>query len=339
MKLTINDIINDISQKMYDFGNKIALDESKDLIPKKGIALGFEINLSKNVNASVQPILLNTGSLGYKISLNRGLIYNLYILASALLSKSSVMPDLGENEIEFAEGTISLDEIEWGNDLDAQIEELSNENVRLCKLSNERHKALHHIIWGAFLFAYFHEIGHARRAHANWYYKITQDALAEDRDTYFLKAISSQALELSADAHASLVLAGIIIGSKDKIELARYYGFGVGLLLETFDTVFTPLSDYNDSSHPHPGVRFMYTSSGFAGRALKYGINLSPEVQKSFEKGFTEAAFACMSINSEIAISELIKSPEKVSEINSKLGEILDELDRISLEYIPKWLW
>ena len=336
---TINDAINELTQNMSDFGQGLAINLSKEIMKFNGSAFDFKFNMNKEVNASVTPVMLKTGSLGYAISMNRGLVFNIYILASALLSKSDVMPDLGENEIEFAEGKVNLTEIEWGNDLDLQINELTNENIILYRLSHQRSIALHNIVWGAFLFAYFHELGHAQRTHCSWYYSICQDALREDRDTNFLKSISSQALELSADAHASLEIAKFINNFKQKEELVRFYGFGIGLLFETFDTVFTPLKNYEESSHPHPGIRFLYTSRGFAGRALKYGVNLPDDVQKSFEKGFIEAANACMLIDAETAISDIASSKTNLDKTYSKMESILDELDRISVEYIPKWSW
>lgn len=337
--MRIKDSINELTQNMSDFGQKLAIQQSKEILKLNGSAYDFKFNLDKRVNATVTPVMLKTGSLGYAISLNIGLVYNIYVLASALLSKSSVMPDLGENEIEFAEGNVSLDKIEWGNDLDIQIEELTNENIRLFSLSHQRYNALHNIVWGAFLFAYFHELGHARRAHCSWYYSVCQDSLREDRNTHFIQPISSQALELSADAHASLEIAKIINGSENKERLARLYGFGIALLFETFDTVFSPLKNYEKTNHPHPGLRFLYTAGGFTGRALKYGINLPNKVQEAFEKGFTEAAFACTLIDGETAVKDIITSEERFNKTKNKMETILDELDRMSVEYIPKWAW
>lgn len=335
----IKDEISDLAQKMFNFGNSHATELSKSLVREKGIALAFDINMNKNVNAFVKPVPLKTGKLGYHISMNMGLIINLYILASALLSKSEVMEDLGENEIDFAEGTIDLSDIKWGKDIEQQIDELSNEGISLLKLSPKRYEATIHIVLGAFLFAYFHEMGHARRAHADWYYRMTLDALNEDRDSVYLEAISSQAIELSADAHASLKIAELISSQPNGAAIARYYGFGAGLLFETFDNVYSSLASYNETTHPHPGLRFMYTISGFEGRASKYGISLSDEVVNSIRQGFIEAATSCKLIDAETAVLDFLGSKKKSDELNYRLEMILDELDRVSMKHIPSWLW
>lgn len=333
----IHDYINDLTQRMYNYGVNCVNYENKILqkanIPK---VIRFDINLDTDVNAQAIPLILGSNSVGYGITINRGLIFNIHTLASVLLSKSDVMPELGENEFEFGGGKIGLDEIKWGNNLNEQILQLADENIKLISLSSKRTEVLNNVVWGAFLFALYHEIGHAQRTHVDWYYSLAMEALKENRDTHYLPAISSQALELSADAHASLMLAGIISESENQEDLARQYGFGMGLLFETFDMVFSPLKNYSDLAHPHPGIRFMYTCLGFSGRASKYGIELPTNIQKSIEKGFFEAAISCDTINSETVLKGIMNSP---IECHQKMEEILDELDRITTDFIPKWSW
>ncbi|QDK82642.1 hypothetical protein EXU85_30150 [Spirosoma sp. KCTC 42546] len=332
----IQEAVNEIAQELYNHALLMVTEENKNL-KTSGRQLTFNISLATTVNARVQPLAIGPQLLGYEIYINRGLIFNTYILTAILLSNSNVMPDLGENNYEFAGGKSNITNIIWGDNLESQIDKLSDEGCKLYSLTHKRFNVLKIIVYSAFLFTYFHEVGHARRSHVDWYYSLYLKALEENRNTDYLKPLSSQALELSADAYACLEIARILSISPNQAQTARFFGFGIALLFEMFDTVFSPQKNYSDTAHPHPGLRYIYICSGFASRAKKYGIYISDEVQTAFEKAFREASIACSTIKSEVTVIRMLGLD--LFDINSKLNEILDELDRITVHHMPRWSW
>lgn len=341
-RVRIKEVHHQLVEDLRRGGKETVARIGERLWRERGLWLRFDVSPDETVNAAAYPVRgLDDAVQGYGIQLNRGVLVNLDLLSKALLSRDDVMPDLGSAGVAFGSLLgLDLSSLHWGDDLYRQIARLEDEGALLVRMPAPRHSAARQVVLYGFLFVLWHEIGHLQRGHADWYCSAAgRLRLDERRESHAISPLASQALELAADAHGGLAVATSLLQASDPHEAARLCGFAVGLVFQTFEFMRKPLSGYSRRSHPHPGLRLVYTGSGMVGRARKYGVDLPDSVEASWLQGLTESAAACQLIGAEKALSPIVGTPEHDQALEGRLTEILDELDRLTAGPLHRWIW
>jgi hypothetical protein len=272
----------------------------------------------------------------YSVTLYGGLVFNLNVLFSALLSNPKVFPDLDCTDCIPFGSTFPLEvqAIRWDDGLRHQIRALSDANVRLFRSTPERAQVARDLLRMAAAFTLWHEIGHVQCAHLDMLLLYHEQPMATERENYRILPVQAwHGMELQADTHGLMGLFLLNIG--DSAHLARLAGFALGCVFLIFDEARSRIREFDDSQHPHPSVRYFYAFRGME-RLRRRRLPVSDQVQSAFEAGLVESAYACGSIGFDVI--PMVK--HDVAEVNKRIETAFDVLDELQIKHgYARTLW
>lgn len=254
----------------------------------------------------------------YNSTVTAGLLANLVLLTSAVLSDQQTLQDVGVVGSPIAD-TSWLSNIDWGADLSNEVSEIQRRlDPAMLSFDSVRKSFLLESCQYAIWFVMQHEWAHIYLGHLDWLiFNGKGRCLAESANSHTSRSLTDHAMENQADGCAAVAML-----RNSTPELARCTGFGVGVMMSLFASE-APLESMDSADHPHTTTR----ATTLANLAIANEQEIADDLRPAWLDGFREAVSALARATISDAFSCAI-----VSELGERSVEQISDslLDRIN---------